>query len=529
MAVDAKDVIGWAVSIASTVVGIILPAYMAWAPPWLVDVYLWLTSLAVLIWGGWNLRRWWSAPPPRSMLSWRFGGIVAALAAIVFVVLPVAWSTTHATMANGTLAMPKVKILAKPGTIRTTETTQLAVALDDKPADGATCAWTVDARPSSPDCKLPYRPEAGARGPVPVTVQVTNADGWDLGTASLTLLVTYEGVAEISPLDATGFVGDEARWSAALDGHAIGADQTCRWQIDDGDVIPSVLCQAAYTAQDKDVGAHRINVTVSDSAGKVIARSATNFTVKAADPVYSEYVIDASARMARKTGSDTLLQRVVANLSSSLDDMASGYVGVAVASDAAGAAAAPCDNARELWRMQPLIPLREALRTALGGLTTGSSQDVPLAKAIKIAFFTLAASGPADADRILTVFTAGADTCRRDRADIGTILSELEAANPGVRLTSLLSDYRALALTVGIAFTEEDRRQWRAQSDLFRLDEAATVVLTAGSEADLRLIQDALARFSAPRRKDRTAACLSLIRLGDERDQKALRIYCQRL
>jgi hypothetical protein len=529
------DVILWIVTLVGALIAGLGPAYTTWAPPGLIVLLFWLCVVIMSVGAIWYLVHWSRTTTKLSVQRSRLIGAIILLAVAFLFILPVAWSTTHAWLAIGTLALPRVEIVAQRAAIRTTETANLSGSVDGKEAQGYNCDWTVAGERRKPECRISYRPAPGTRGEVPITVRVITADGWEIGSASFKIHVSYQGQVEVSPQRVSAFIGDDLQWTAKLDQHPVSGDQKCQWVLDDRVVIPSdPTCTAAYQAGDRDVGSHRIKVAVTDINGETIAGGETQFTVRSADPVYFEYAIDASARMSRP--GHAILQSVIRNLVDELDRIVSGSVGLQLAGDDQGSKTkAACDNARELWPLQPINPVRGSVRSALQSVHPGNTDSVPLNNAVQAAFFALGRGGGVDANRILAIFTAGPDTCRDKR--IAELLKELEAANPTIHIQPQIYDYRLLTLTVAIAFTEEQKRRWQAQdAERFSIDDGATVVLLARSTDDLQTIQAALSRFTAARHRDRVKACNSLFTFGKQRgafaseaDQRALSRYCQRI
>lgn len=538
MTIDAKDVIGWVGSaVASALAGLFVPAYFAWLPPPVVVSLLWLTCLALAAWAAWNLRRWRrtaaTRPMPMRMLDWRFGGTAVALAVGLVVLGPVALDTTYAYWAVGALTLPKVTVDAEPSAITTSQTTTLTAKLADDSAGGNLCNWAIGAIRRKPDCRILYRPPAGTRGTIHISVDVTNARGVGIGTATFDLPVRYQAELTLSPTDASVFVGDTANWTARLDDRPIPAGQACQWTLDDRTVIDTdAACRARYVARDGDVGTHTIRLAVIGANGMTMASGEARFTVQPVEPVYVEYILDVSKRMARPSGAGgTLLGAVIANLTNTLDQTTGGFTGVQVAGGAANATkVAACDNVRELWPLQPLAPARTELDTRLRALAPGSSDRAPLNKAIRAGFLALGHGAPLNGvNRILTVLTAGPDTCAQTPQTLRAVLDALEAANPDIHLRSLIYDYQLLTMTVGLAFTEADRQMWEKMAPLYRIPDGASIVLLIHDAAEVQRLQVILSRLSSPRHPARIAACRQLIDFAGKGNRKILSIYCERL
>jgi hypothetical protein len=174
-----------------------------------------------------------------------------------------------------------------------------------------------------------------------------------------------------------------------------------------------------------------------------------------------------------------------------------------------------------------------AIKSALDAVRPGTDERVPLNNAVKAAFFALDRSGGSRADRILTIFTAGPDTCTK--TGLGGMLQDLGLANPALRIRQQIYDPRFLALTVAVAFTEDQRRLWQTElARQFRIEDARTVVLIAHTRESLRLIQPTTSTMSAPLMRNRRMAFLhraelatKLGALPSKADQTSLIRYCR--
>jgi hypothetical protein len=537
---EKKDIIGWAgTAIFAVAVDRFWTSIFGSTPAWLALCVLGLITIGLVIWVTITLRdaipnllaalkdktKDWKKP------ATQVGGAIAVSLVVLLWPARVGWQMTHAWRAWGRLSFPSVAVTADPSRITTTETTQLAVSLGDKPASDVSCAWKIDKELRNPDCKIPYRPPAGYSGNAMIEVTVTH-DGWELGRARYQLAVAYQGVMEISPRVSRGFVDDTLHWTVTLDSRTVPQQDSCQWTIGQEVLSSAVPCSAEHAIKESELGgSHTVKVAVIDPKGTTIASGEAQYSVSPIPAVYFEYVVEASGRTSKPASANhTLPQAITDTMITNLQSIVSGNVGIELVGDASGESAqppvAPCRNFHELWPLQPLDPDRSGLIKALQSIETGHSDTVPLNEAVKRGFLALAPNASSSADAVLVILAVGPDTCPGG-GNLEKILNDLRMANPTLHVRSLLYDYRLLTLTVAVAFTETDREEWRERTSLFRLGDAPTVVLLANNEEQLRDIQTAIVGLSASRHSDRLGACERLISIASSPDKQKLQNYCR--
>ncbi len=490
-----------------------------------------LATAADVVWHVWTCRK----PSPAAALSGTgetapcYAEQLRMWVTAGTVVLASATTTLHGADAMSVLrawgqlhrwAPPEIALKITPLAVTAHQPFHLTVLVDNSAASRYRCEWrgpvadwsggsTCDIQQTAP---LHFVEPDWPTRRIAVAAKVFDGDRMLGSTPEETVTIRYAPVVDLS-IDKTHIIqGQKAEFVVRVDGRAPGPDDRCRWTVG-GEFASSDRCTFTFTGKDL-TSAPSTTVRIAVEVENQGTRSVGTAEV-AVDVVQPQqhvvYLVEASHRMAQQTPTGTLLDDVKNDLVDGLTntDLGKAYMGIATFGE--DRSRPPCyANVRVPYPVQPLN-LNEA-KSVVYLLQPGAT-DAPLASALLKSltlFRPYAQRVPQHASFALVSIAGGPDTCAGKRPE--DALEALNAVMDGVRQMTTRLNGRLLTLTIGVAATDLDRRQWDVLAKVAP-SESPYVIIPAPDAVTLAQAVRASVQLGSRDYDTRLAACANLVRI----------------
>jgi hypothetical protein len=510
-----------------------------------------LATVADVIWHVWT----WRKPAPVAALSgstetvpyyaipvrmWVTAGAVALAAAATILHGSAAMGVLRAWAHLHRWAPPEITLRAIPSVVPAHQPFHLTVLVDKDVASGYRCEWhgLVAEWSSETSCEVEYTAPARFVAPdwpsrrVPVSARVFDGDRLLGTTPRETITINYAPMIELIADKSRIIQGQKAQYTVRVDGHPPGPDDKCRWSVE-GEFVSSERCTFAYSAKElaaSPSASVRVAVEVENLSNHTVGKATAALTVDQPQR-YMVYVVETSRRMAQQSSTGPLLEELKTDLVDGLSnaDLSRSYLGIATFGG--DASRPPCfQNIQVPYPLQPLR-LNEA-KSVLYVLQPGAA-DAPFASAMikGLGLFQPHASRAGEhASFAFVSVAAGLDTCAGPKPEDS--LAPLAAVMEAVRSTTASLNGRLLAMTIGIGFSEQDRRQWESLAR-YTPTQSPYVIIPAPNVVTLDLAVRAAVQLGSRDYDTRLAGCGDLVRILRTRnlDSGAAHVerYCRTL
>ena len=222
------------------------------------------------------------------------------------------------------------------------------------------------------------------------------------------------------------------------------------------------------------------------------------------------FVLDASARMnSFSPGQDTLLVIAQRAIASEFKSMNGRYAGLVAFGAPPLLPSRACDNVRDVLPLGPLDV--QVAQKGVAAIQAPGEEPAPLIEAIRQGADALERSNAEPNSRLLLVTVVGGpDTCS-GADDPSEQLQKIDTAfKMGAKLRKWDTEYKVLSMTVPMAFTEVQRRMWKAFTSSPFYDKASQIVLPARDPKTFSGIVSAAAGLSSPNYDERIQACQAM-------------------